>query len=156
TPRLLRHGFASMVITPTEAIRRAAIGKFALQPDTVVAVPHAPSPFVNATRQESDAPYFLFVGTLEPRKNVTRLIDAWRNVYARLHVPLKIVGRTRADFQTPTSEPGLQLLGELPDSALPVLYSGATAVLYPSLYEGFGLPVLEAMAHGALVITSND
>ena len=52
-------------------------------------------------------------------------------------------------------EPGLRLFGEVPDSDLPGLYSGALACVYPSLYEGFGLPVLEAMAAGAPVVTSN-
>ena len=54
------------------------------------------------------------------------------------------------------TEPGLRVLGEVPDSDLPGLYSGALACVYPSLYEGFGLPVLEAMQCGALVITSRD
>jgi len=60
------------------------------------------------------------------------------------------------DFPKLADEPGLRILGEVPDSELPGLYSGARACVYPSLYEGFGLPVLEAMQCGALVITSRD
>jgi glycosyltransferase involved in cell wall biosynthesis len=94
------------------------------------------------------------VGTLEPRKNIAVLVDAWRQVRRRHTVDLLLVGRRRADFPPLPDEPGLRLLGELPDSALPELYSGALAFVYPSLYEGFGLPVLEAMQCGAPVIAS--
>ena len=69
---------------------------------------------------------------------------------------LVLAGRARADFPAPTAEPGLRVLGAVPDAELPGLYSGALAVVYPSLYEGFGLPVLEAMQCGAVVITSRD
>src|SRR6202035_1992404 len=71
-------------------------------------------------------------------------------------IDLVIVGRTRADFRPLESEPGLKLIGPVPDDELPELYSTARAVVYPSLYEGFGLPVLEAMQCGALVVTSRD
>ncbi len=155
TPRLLRMGLATMVITPTETVRRAAIERFRLSPDRVVAVPLAagglfkPSP---ATPNPRGNPYFLFVGTREPRKNVARLIDAWREVRKAVAVDLVLVGRNHV----PAEEHGLRVLGEVPDSDLPGLYSGALACVYPSLYEGFGLPVLEAMQCGALVITSRD
>ncbi len=65
-----------------------------------------------------------------------------------------LAGRRRSDCPEIPQEPGLRLLGEVPDSELPALYSGAVAFLYPSLYEGFGLPVLEAMQCGACVIAS--
>jgi glycosyltransferase involved in cell wall biosynthesis len=153
TPRLLRMGLATMVITPTEAVRRAAIERFRLSPDRVVAVPLAASGlFKPATPVSRDAPYFLFVGTREPRKNIARLVDAWREVRRAVAVDLVLVGRNHA----PVKEPGLRVLGEVRDSDLPGLYSGALACVYPSLYEGFGLPVLEAMQCGALVITSRD
>jgi glycosyltransferase involved in cell wall biosynthesis len=153
-PKLLRHGFVTAVITPTEAIRSEAITRFSLDPSTVFAVPHAASPLFRPMPAEAGEKYFIFVGTLEPRKNIARIIDAWRVVTPR--VSLKIVGRARRDFPALAPEPGLELLGELPDNALPGLYSNALAAIYPSLYEGFGLPVLEAMQCGALVVTSND
>jgi glycosyltransferase involved in cell wall biosynthesis len=65
-----------------------------------------------------------------------------------------IAGRRRADFPPLDAHPGLHVLGEVPDDALPALYSGALALVYPSHYEGFGLPVLEAMQCGACVIAS--
>jgi len=68
-------------------------------------------------------------------------------------VPLKVVGRTRADFAALQLQPGLELLGDVPDARLPELFSGALALLYPSQYEGFGLPVLEAMSYGTPVVS---
>jgi len=157
TPRLLRMGLATIVITPTEAVRRAAIERFKLQPDRVVSVPLAASAlFRPVVAAATAAPYFLFVGTREPRKNIARLIDAWREVRKTSPIDLVLAGRARADSPAIPEEPGLRVLGEVPDSALPALYSGAVACVYPSLYEGFGLPVLEAMQCGALVITSRD
>ena len=67
-----------------------------------------------------------------------------------------LAGRAREGFPVPPPEPGLRVAGEVPDAHLPALYSGATAFVYPSLYEGFGLPVLEAMQCGAMVIASRD
>ncbi len=157
TPRLLRWGKAHMVITPSEAVRRQAIERFRLAPDRVTAVPLAASArFRPCADAPAAPPYFLFVGTLEPRKGIGPLVEAWRTVRAQHNVELWIAGRLRADFAAPREEPGLRLLGAVPDGALPRLYSGALACVYPSLYEGFGLPVLEAMQCGALVVTSHD
>lgn len=157
TPLLLRSGLATMVITPSEAVRRQAIERFALSPDRVAAVPLAARDWFRPVEvPPPGTPYFLFVGTLEPRKNIPRLIEAWREVRKAHPVDLVLAGRARADFAVPAEEPGLRVLGAVPDADLPGLYSGALAVVYPSLYEGFGLPVLEAMQCGALVITSRD
>jgi glycosyltransferase involved in cell wall biosynthesis len=156
TPRLLRWGLATMVITPSEAVRRAAMERFALDPDRIVAVPLAAGSLFQQQSVQPPTPYFLFVGTLEPRKNIARLIEAWRATRDRTHAELWLAGRVRADFGVPREEPGLRLLGAVPDCDLPRLYSGAVAMVYTSLYEGFGLPVLEAMQCGAVVITSRD
>lgn len=157
TPILLRLGLATMVITPTEAVRREAIARFRLLPDRVVAVPLAASEtFQPVDVTAAERPYFLFVGTLEPRKNIARLIEAWREVRKSYEVDLVLAGRAGAGFPVPAAEPGLRILGAVPDADLPGLYSGALAVAYPSLYEGFGLPVLEAMQCGAIVVTSRD
>lgn len=157
TPVLLRLGLATMVITPSEAVRREAIVRFGLRPDRVVAVPlAADASFRRVEVTPAAKPYFLFVGTLEPRKNLARLVEAWREVRKTYDVDLVLVGRARSEFDAPKEEPGLRLLGAVPDESLPALYSGALAVVYPSLYEGFGLPVLEAMQCGAVVVTSRD
>lgn len=103
-------------------------------------------------------PYFLFVGTLEPRKNLGRLIEAWER--SDSHFELVIVGAEGKVFapgnrrSAPNSKHPTYL-GRVPDNELPSLYSGATALVVPSLYEGFGLPALEALACGAPVIASN-
>ena len=154
TPVLLKLDIATMVITPSETVRQQAIERFRIAPQRVVTVPEAAAPWLAPVETNPAAPYFLFVGTLEPRKNVTTLVEAWREVRRDQPIDLVLAGRRRADAPTLHPEPGLHLLGEVPDSRLPELYSGALAFVYPSLYEGFGLPVLEAMQCGACVITT--
>jgi len=158
TPLILELGLATMVVTPGEAVRQQAIERFRLRPERVVAVPEAaaswlrPAPRPIAAAPET--PYFLFVGALEPRKNLPLLVEAWREVRRNHVVDLVLAGRPRADAPPLPAEPGLVLAGEVPDSELPKLYSGALAFVYPSRYEGFGLPVIEAMQCGACVIAS--
>lgn len=155
TPLLLDLGLATMVITPGESVRRAAIERFRLRPERVVAVPEAAASWLRPVDAPPPArPYFLFVGTIEPRKNLAAVVDAWREVRRSHDVDLVIAGRRRADAPEIGEEPGLRLIGEVADGALPALYSAAAAFVYASLYEGFGLPVLEAMQCGAPVIAS--
>ena len=102
--------------------------------------------------------YVLSVGTLEPRKNLKRLLAAWEQLPAELgDVGLVLAGATGRQFRSAGIEQlptGVRLTGYVEDADLPVLYSGAEAFIYPSLYEGFGLPVLEAMSCGTPVICS--
>jgi glycosyltransferase involved in cell wall biosynthesis len=151
---LFELGLATMVITPGEKVRRAAIERFGLRPERVVAVPEAAAHWFRPVETAPATPYFLFVGTLEPRKNLEMLLEAWREVRRHHAVDLVLAGRRRADAPEIHPEPGLRLAGEVEDSELPALYSGALAFVYASLYEGFGLPVLEAMQCGAPVIAS--
>ena len=156
TPLLLDLGVATMIVTPGDAVRKQAIEHFRLDPDRVVAIPEAPAPwFHRVDPPPGTAPYFLFVGTLEPRKNLLILVDAWREVRRHHAIDLVLAGRRRADAPAIAEEPGLRLTGEVPDDKLPELYSGALALVCPSLYEGFGLPVLEAMQCGTGVIASS-
>jgi glycosyltransferase involved in cell wall biosynthesis len=103
-------------------------------------------------------PYFLFVGTHEPRKNLTKLMEAFGKLNNSNH-DLIIAGEKGKVFVDSTKQiPNLtntKLLSYVPDSDLPALYSGASSVIVPSFYEGFGLTALEAMACGAPVISSN-
>jgi glycosyltransferase involved in cell wall biosynthesis len=157
TPMLLRLGLATMVITPTGAIRRAAIEHFHLPPDRVIAVHHAAGAAFRPVQQtERTTPYLLYVGTLEPRKNIGFILDLWRELRREIPIDLVLAGRRRADFAEIPAETGLEVKGLTPERELPALYSGATVCLYPSSYEGFGLPVLEAMQCGTLLVASRD
>lgn len=149
-------GLATVVLTPSEAVRRQAIDYFGIAPRRVVAVPEAAAPHLGPVEAPPSAPYFLYLGTLEPRKNIPMLIQAWRAARRRVAVDLVLAGRRRGGFPEPAPETGLTVRGEVAEEELSSLYSGALAFLYPSLYEGFGLPVLEAMQCGAAVIASRD
>jgi alpha-1,3-rhamnosyl/mannosyltransferase len=161
TPWLLRLRRARFILTVSEAVRREIVAYFGVAPDKVRAIGLAASDLfapVDAPvdRKTPPRPFFLFVGTLEPRKNLDALLEAWRATRDETGADLVIAGRTRPDFTPPAATEGLHLAGEVPDRELPRLYSQALAFVYPSLYEGFGLPVLEAMQCGCPVIASND
>jgi glycosyltransferase involved in cell wall biosynthesis len=157
TPILLRLGLATMVLTLSEAVRRQAIKHFSLDPTRVIAVPLAAAETFRPVNVPTPSePYFLYVGAIEPRKNLPLLVEAWREIRKRHRVRLVIAGRRREDGPRIDPTDGLELLGAVDESKLPALYSGALAVVYPTLYEGFGLPIVEAMQCGAPVITSED
>jgi len=155
TPVLFDLGLATMIVTPGEGVRKQAIERFHLDSARVVAIPEAAPPWLGPVTPSVRDPYVLFVGTLEPRKNLDHLLTAWRAARRRHPIDLVLAGRRRDDFPPLAPEPGLDVLGEAPDEQLAELYSGAVAFVYPSAYEGFGLPVLEAMQCGACVIASS-
>ncbi len=96
--------------------------------------------------------FVLFVGTLEPRKNLTRLIEALSALPQA--PPLVIVGMEGWGDAAVTTSHDVRFTGFVPSADLPALYASCSVFAYPSLLEGFGMPVLEAMAHGAPVVTS--
>jgi glycosyltransferase involved in cell wall biosynthesis len=111
-----------------------------------------------------ERPYLLFVGNPKPHKNLDNVIRAYARARENydFDAPLVCVGsRPEADFKIRQRAEQLgiatdvRLLGHVAQEALPAIYQGATLFLYPTLYEGFGLPVVEAMASGVPVITSN-
>ena len=108
--------------------------------------------------------YSLFVSTIEPRKNLSNLIAAYSKLPSamRQRWPLVLVGgkgwnsdEIHAQIEQATAQSWLKYLGYVPQAHLPLLYAGARLFTYPSLYEGFGLPIAEAMASGVPVLTSN-
>jgi glycosyltransferase involved in cell wall biosynthesis len=102
--------------------------------------------------------YLLYVGNVRAVKNVPRLVEAYRRLKSRRPdaPPLVLAGRHQLSTEETRSleAPGVMRLGEVPGSLLPALYAGAAAFVFPSLYEGFGLPPLEAMACGCPVVGS--
>lgn len=125
--------------------------------------PRATAPFLKALGLVHGR-YLLAVGTLEPRKNLARAITAYSALpqATRRHYPLAIAGMRgwlNHEFEaaiTRLVDAGeAKILGFVPDDHMNALYAGARLLVYPSIYEGFGLPPLEAMASGTPVITSN-
>ena len=165
---------ADVIVTDSEHTRNDVICLLDVDADRVCVVPGGVSPtFTPAPPDQVDAvrkkyalaqPYVLAVGVIEPRKNFPRLIDAFTRFKARTGAPHELIiagGRgwlseetyRRAEQSAYAHE--IRFTGHFPDSDLSALYTSADVFAYPSLYEGFGLPVLEAMACGVPVICSN-
>lgn len=165
---------ADAIITVSQHARRDMIRQLKIDPARVMVVYNAPAtqfkPVTDAAlleqvRREYDLPanFVLYVGTLEPRKNIPRLLRAFaevRRAYpgVRLVMAGQLGWKYRAiwrEIESLALDDAVQWLGYVPGGDLPALYSLATVFAFPSLYEGFGLPVVEAMACGTPVITSN-
>ena len=170
-PRSIRR--ARSIMVSSEAVRREVIEQYHIAPDRVRRVPLCadaifhprPSEEVTAVRKRFGLPerYVLYVGTIEPRKGLPRLRAAYDLLPEDLSdAALVLAGRTafgagklEAELRRPSRRGHVIMTGYVPRDDLPALYSGATAFVYPSHYEGFGLPVLEAMACGAPPIVSS-
>ncbi|MCB8979672.1 MAG: glycosyltransferase family 4 protein [Ardenticatenaceae bacterium] len=154
----------------SEATRQEFLARYALKPEQVSTVLLAadeqfkpqPETAVTALRHKLNLPesYVLYLGINKPHKNLARLVDAWAMVVRELSgaPPLLIAGRWDLRYEmvkTAVTQHNLQnhirFLGPVDDADLPALYSGARLFVFPSLVEGFGLPVLEAMACGTAV-----
>jgi glycosyltransferase involved in cell wall biosynthesis len=121
--------------------------------------PQSPDPAILQKYRQQPG-YLFFMGTVEPRKNIVRLLEAFQIIKEKIDGRLVIAGglgwKYKKILEKIQKEPGVDFLGYVPDEDLVALYNGASVFIYPSLYEGFGLPVLEAMACGKPVVTSDN
>ena len=148
-PRVVRA--ARLVIAVSEFTRDELVELLDVDAERIRVVPNGISGLFTPEGPAGEGDYVLAVGTLEPRKNLHRLIEA----SSGLGPELRIVGRRGwGDVDVDVDESRVRWLGEVPDEELAVLYRGAGCMAYPSLYEGFGYPVVEGMACGTPVVTS--
>jgi glycosyltransferase involved in cell wall biosynthesis len=165
---------AARVITDSEFCRRDIVARYGIHPGKVVVISLAadvrfrrqmPEDVLSTLRPYGLQPgFFLSLGRLNRRKNLERLLEAYARARATrgVDVPLVIGGKQDHGFQevlrrsNPTGERShVRFVGFIPDASLSAFYSAAVCLVYPSLFEGFGLPVLEAMACGTPVVASS-
>lgn len=165
---------ADLILADSDATRKDLIELYHTPPDRVQTLYSGYDPMFHPVTAENELarvrtayqlqkPFILHVGTIEPRKNLARLIQAFSQLRCKDEIELVIAGGRGWMYDEIYAAPekfgvskAVRFLGFTPDADLPALYSLAALVAYPSLYEGFGLPVLEAMACGAAVVTSNN
>lgn len=164
---------AAAVITVSQHARAELLRALDVPTDKIHVIYEAPPPhfvpahdkkYLTAVKEKFALPdkYILYLGTLEPRKNLTRLVQATSQLHHYgCQIPLLLVGPKgwhmngfKEEISRLGAEPMVRYLGYVPSEALPAIYSLATVFAFPSLYEGFGLPPLEAMACGTPVLTS--
>jgi glycosyltransferase involved in cell wall biosynthesis len=158
---------ADGLIAISESSRRDALEILGLKPERVeVVYPGIAEAFFEAKPDDArrkynlEKPYALFVGTVEPRKNIDTLLDAYNGLSPSLRDEFELVVAGPSGWAAQTTfdklrRPGIRHLGYIPEADLPGITAGATVFAYPSFYEGFGFPVAQAMAAGVPVVTSN-
>ena len=163
---------ASGLIAISESTKRDTVRILNLDPDTIdVIYPGVPERYFQVTADEVarvrhhyelGRPYILSVGTIEPRKNILGLVEAYLALPPSLKADVELVvagpigwssGETHARLVS--GLPGVRYIGYVPEADLPGLTAGAAVLAYPSLYEGFGFPVAQALACGVPVVVSN-
>jgi len=154
---------ADGLIAISESAKSDAVRMLRLDPRLITVIyPGIDQRFFTAQPLRRAKPYLLFVGTIEPRKNVDTLLDAWlempmevRQAYDLVLAGPKGWSAERTVDRLTSGIVGVDYLGYVPETQLPGLTAGALGFVYPSLYEGFGFPLAQAMAAGIPCITSN-
>jgi glycosyltransferase involved in cell wall biosynthesis len=151
---------ADAVIVPSNATKEDVVA-MGIEQEKIFVIPEAADPVfgkVNESEIKSlkakyriSGKYLLAVGT-NPRKNTERIIEAFEKISSQFKLKLVIIG---LHFNKADGRRGIMFTGHVPASEVPVFYKGAEALVYPSLYEGFGLPILEGFASQTPVVTSN-
>jgi glycosyltransferase involved in cell wall biosynthesis len=150
------------LVVSSEHVRKKILSRFSLPPERVSVVPGGVDLAHFHSRQPASSRlpscYVLFVGSLQPRKNLGALLEAWERVIHQFpEAWLRVAGVEEHPYRftrLPGEGKNVRFLGYVPEAELPALYAGAVAFVIPSLDEGFGLPVLEAMACGTPVIAA--
>jgi alpha-1,3-rhamnosyl/mannosyltransferase len=140
---------ADRVIAVSEFSKREVVELAGVDAERIDVVPNAVEPVFRPEGARADGDYVLAVGTLEPRKNLARVVEA----AARAGAPLRVVGE-RGWGGVDVVGDHVTWLGRVDDEELAALYRGARCLVFPSLYEGFGIPAAEALASGTPVVTS--
>lgn len=159
------------MITPSEAVKRELVKNYGVEEGRVRAIPHGVAPdFFDSSaaqrqvaRKTYDLPdsFVFFLGSMEPRKNLERLAQAYDLLPAPVQkrFPLVVAGaggwKNEGIAKRLRRNPNVRLIGYIRRELLPAVYASCSLFAFPSLYEGFGMPVAEAMAAGAPVLTSN-
>lgn len=152
---------ADLVFTVSEFSRGRIVEWANVSDDRVICVGNgvAPTFSPDGDRYESDRPYVLYVGNQKPHKNLKRLLQAFAKSSLRESHDLLLTGSMYRELKGQVEElhmvRNVQAIGLVPENLLPEIYRGASAVVMPSYYEGFGLPVVESMASGTPVLCSN-
>ena len=145
---------AARVIAVSEFTAGELVDLLGVPKKKIRVIPNAVGPPFTAAGDAAEGDYVLAVSTLEPRKNLGRLIEGFRRADLNGY-ELRVVGARGWGEVEPVQSDGVRWLGEVSDDELARLYRGARCAAYVSLYEGFGLPVLEAMACGTPVVTAD-
>jgi len=150
---------ANGLIAVSKNTRQDAIRLLGIKPERIRTIySGVADEYFDARPQARPKPYVLFVGTVEPRKNLDTLLDAWRSVRPDLREQFDLVMAGPQGWNSAATMTRIRreatYLGYVPEAEMPGLVAGAALFVYPSLYEGFGFPVVQAMAANVAVLSS--